>query len=740
MHPLTISLAALCASTASAALAQDQASPPPSAAITPTAEASQQPATTAAAPAGAQETGIEDIVVTATRREERLQQVPVTVTAITAATTRGAGIIDLRNLTQVVPGFFGGRSAGVFQPNIRGVGSTGTSVGDESNIATYIDGVYQGDGFATLADIVQVDRVEVLRGPQGTVFGRNATGGLINIITPDPSFDFKGNAAVRVGRMRQKAGDYDFRGYLTGGLSDKLAMDVSGLYRQTDDYVKDLARGGHIGGIHVADIRSKLLFKPSETARIILTGEYNRLVSSTNAVQPLDGNTAGKRFGAIVPTEAWAASLDVLPRINTRRFSGSVRTQFELGDVNLETTTGYSHNKTVQDGDSDASNILLSSFLASTPGLTSEIFSQEIRLISTGTGRFKWIVGAYGYDLNGKAGFTLVTRASPTAAIVNNVYHPDLHTRSYAGFAEGTYELVDTFFFTLGGRYTSEKRDFDQNLNGRVLFAAPSKTDFQKFTYRGALRWQFSPSANIYASYGTGFKSGVFNMTGNSPAATRPEKIKAYEAGIKADPVRWLRTNLSVYYYDYTDLQVTARDAASPAYVLQNAATAKLYGSEFEATIAPTRDLSLRGSVAYSHARYKSFPLAQVFFPLATGGNTVTTGDVSGNNLVRSPEWSFNLGGDWGHDLGAGRINLNGNLFHSSRVYFDFRNSLSQKPYTLISGELSYTDPSEQWRFSLWTQNLTNAKVFREIRAGALDTDVTYEMPRRIGLGVAYKF
>jgi iron complex outermembrane receptor protein len=185
-----------------------------------------------------------DIVVTATRREARLQDVPVAVTAITGDGLAAADVSTVRTLTQVVPGFIGSRNMGVFQPVIRGVGSTGISIGDEPNIAIYVDGVYQPESAANWIDLVEVERVEVLRGPQGTTFGRNATGGLINVITPDPSFDFRGKASLRAGRMRNDAGDYDARLYVTGPISESAAFDIAGLFRRNDGYIKDLVRGG----------------------------------------------------------------------------------------------------------------------------------------------------------------------------------------------------------------------------------------------------------------------------------------------------------------------------------------------------------------------------------------------------------------------------------------------------------------------------------------------------------------
>lgn len=686
--------------------------------------------------------GLEDIVVTATRREERLQDVPVAVTALTAASLESSGVSDVRSLTQLVPGFFGGKNIGLFLPTIRAVGTTTVSAADEANVATYIDGIYQPDPYSTFIDLGEVERVEVLRGPQGTIFGRNATGGLINVITPDPEFSSRGRIAARVGRLRNNANDVDLRGYLTGGLSDTVAANLSTVYRNTDDYMDDLARGGEIGGNRILNLRGKLLVQPSDTSQIILTGEYTDQNGTTNALQPFNNNnTAGRQFaGVVLPTGPWQSSTDFQPRLDFSRYNLALRTRFELGAANLETSTGYMHNKTVQVTDSDSSNIRLGAISADAPNVTSESISQEIRLLSANPGRLQWILGAYAFRLDADAGVVIVSRpAGPTGAETVTRFQPDLATTSYAGFGEATYEVVDSLFFTVGLRYTWEKRELTQYLNGNDLFGRSSKS-FDKFTYRTALRYNFTDRANIYASYGTGYKSGVFNFVGTTPDPVDPESITAYEVGLKVDPLPWLRTNLSVYYYDYDDLQVVARAPVGNSFILQNAATAEIYGGELEITAAATDDLNLRGSLAYTHGNYKDFPLAQTFVPGPTGGNSPVTADVSGNNMIRAPRLSFNIGFDWGADLAGGRLGINANLYHSSRVYFDFANRFSQKPYELVSSEISWTTADEAWRFSLWTNNLTNAKVYREIRAGALGTDVSYEQPRRVGIGASYKF
>lgn len=691
--------------------------------------------------AGGETGGLEDIVVTATRREERLQNVPVTVTAVTSSSLRAAGITDVRGLTQVVPGFFGGRNFGLFLPVIRGVGSNSVSAADEANVATYIDGVYQPDPFSTFVELAEVERVEVLRGPQGTVFGRNATGGLINVITPEPQFAPRGRVSARVGRLRNNAGDYDLRAYATGGLSEKFAADVSGVYRKTEDYVTDLVRGGEIGGSRVVNLRSKLLFKPSDESSVILTAEYTDQDSSLVTLQPVGNNTAGRRFpGVIIPGRAWQASSDIIPTLDFTRYNLALRTKFDLGSVSLETATGYMNNKTIQISDSDSSNIFLGVVAAASPHIRSVSYSQEIKLLSANDGPLKWILGAYGFRLDAAAGVVARTRAGgPGTARVDTLFKPELQTTSFAGFGEGTYRIGDSLFLTAGLRYTTEKREFSQTINGVNLFTGASKS-FEKLTYRAAFRYEFSPAANLYGSYGTGFKSGVYNFIGTSRNPVKPENIKAYELGIKADPLPWLRTNLSTYYYDYSELQLQARDTIGTGYILQNAGSAEIYGGELEITAVATRNLSIRASAAYTHAQYKEFPLAQTFVPLPVGGNMAVTADVSGNEMTRAPRTTFNIGFNWGHDVAGGRLNVAGNVFHSARVYFDFANLASQKPYTLSNGEIAWTDASERWTLSLWATNLTDERVYRELRTGAFGNDGAFEMPRRVGVGAALKF
>jgi iron complex outermembrane receptor protein len=693
--------------------------------------------TAPAAATPAKQDGLAEIVVTATRREANLQNVPVAVTALTGGTLDSAGVGQLRDLTVTVPGFTGGRNITVSQPVIRGVGSSGVSAGDESNVATYIDGVYQPDPYSTFIDLVQIDRVEVLRGPQGTVFGRNATGGLINIITPDPTFDFHGNVAGTWGRTRNKADNYDIRGYVTGGITDTLAIDFAALHRNEDGYIKDLVRGGTLGDTSVTDLRSKLLFQPTNRVRFVLTNEYARQISSMNSLQPFKGDTsAAQSPGVILPTGPWEASTTIIPENNFKRYNVALKGQVEFDGFNVETTSAYLHSIVHQATDGDSTNILINQNTADTK---TDSYSQELRLVSANQSKLQWTAGVYAFRLTADQG-VYVENGAAGGGTTQVSFNARVGTTSYAGFAEGTYEVAPSLFLTAGGRYTTEKRTFRTAVNG-TPFPATGHVEktFDKWTYRMALRYEFSHNSNVYVSYGTGFKSGVYNTLGASLIPVDPETIKALEGGLKVEPTRWLRTNLSIYHYDYNGLQVQARNS-SGSYTLQNAAIAKIYGGEFEVTASPLEGLEINGSVAYNHGKYSSFPAAQTFTPLPQGGNVISSSSASGNDMIRAPRTTFNLGFNWEGALAGGQVAVSGNLFHSARVYYDFGNNFSQNPYTRANGRISWTPADTAWTFSVWGTNLTNSAVAQQIRPGAAGTDLVYEPPRRIGLGVQAKF
>lgn len=686
-------------------------------------------------PGAARNNQVRPIIVTATRREESLQAVPLSVTALDSSALETAGIDDVRSLTLAVPGFTGGRAAMVMQPNIRGVGSIGVTIGDEGSVATYVDGIYIAGPYSSQVEMVEVERVEVLRGPQGTVFGRNATGGLVNVITPDPSFTLQGNVSAGVGFMREGAVSYDYRGYLTGPISDNIAADFAVLYRDDGDYVTDLVNGGTFDGQRTISARSKVLINPSSSVRLIFTAGYMDIEGEIPN-QPFKMQAISRDApGVIIADAPWTGALDVVPTADMDRLDLSLRAEIDLGGVTLESTTSYRNSHVTQIADSDATNIFVA--LSELRNANQKEYGQEVRLLSNSSSPLEWTAGLSFFGLDGTMPFFVARNAGGTTAAF--LLEPDIGTRAYSAFAQGTYEMTDLLFLTLGGRFTHESRSFSQSVDGTDLFGE-SEVDFDKFTYNAALRYNFVGDSNIYISFGTGFKSGVFNAVGRSPDPVEPEAISALEGGIKVDLTPWLRTNVSVFNYWYDNLQVQAR-AADNTFVLQNAAKARIYGGEFELLMEPTDGLSLRGAFAYTHGEYRDFPGAQSFSPLPSGGNLVLSEDASGFRLVKTPRYTISLGANYNVEVGdGGDLTFGAHLFHSDRVFYDFVNLFSQDPYTLISGDVTWTPGVNGFSLSAFVKNLTNEAVTQQIRVGSTGNYTFYERPREIGVRARFEF
>ncbi|MDK2766084.1 MAG: TonB-dependent receptor [Sphingomonas sp.] len=679
-------------------------------------------------------TGVEDIVVTATRRAERLQDVPLSVTAVDSSALDRSGVADIRSLTQLVPGYNGGRAVSVMQPTIRGVGSLGNSVGDESNITTYIDGIYLADAYSTQVDLVEIERVEVLKGPQGTVFGRNATGGLINVLTADPSFTPRGNISLSGSRMKNDATGFDVRGYVTGPLSSRVAANLSLLVRGDTGYVRDLVKGGSFDGVRVASARSKFLFEVGEGTEIKLILAYTDLNAAIPS-QPYMGRALARNTpGVILATKPNTGALDYQPVSNMDRFEAAVQAKFDLGGVTLESNSAYVRSHVTQRVDTDATNISLS--FSEIGNARTTVYNQEFRLVSNNAEPFNWTAGIYAFHLDGTMPFTTGSVTGGTTRLTS--YAPRLSTDSYAAFGQGTYQFGKDVHLTLGARYTTETRRFQQILNGVDVFGRVQKK-FNNLSYNASLRYEVSDRANIYATYSTGFKSGVYNAVAALSAPVNPEKIKALEVGVKSDPFSWLRLNLAGYNYWYDDLQVIAR-AANGSYVLQNAAKAKIRGVELQAIIKPTSELTLTIGASYNDAKYAEFFGAQAATPLPSGGNAIIAADASGKDMVKAPRYTVTAAFDYRTPIGNGSIFFGGNVQQSARVYYDFLNTEYQPAYMLASAQAGWASAGDRVTVTLFARNITDAEIYSAIRDNTAGSYTYYERPREIGLGLKYAF
>ncbi|WP_419825599.1 TonB-dependent receptor [Sphingomonas sp.] len=691
--------------------------------------------------------GVQDIIVTAERRSARLQSVPISITAVTGPALVAAGVRSTADLAQVTPGLVlpTGISGGpVLQPFIRGIGSTSTLPGIEASVATYVDGVYSSDKFLNVIDLANIERVEVLKGPQGTLYGRNATGGAINIITQKPSEILGGTASLSYGRF----GEVVEKGYLTGPVTSTLAASVSVVARQGGDFSRNLFSGREFGGVHSWTVNGQVAWTPIERLHVDLSGTFARRRDSFSAntgAQIPGAPPVGAAFGGQYSTDPRHPYVDVETRLNGRGYLGSGRVRYSLDNIDLLSVTAYKRGTFKSTLDADNTSFPLESIAYK---VKSHSFSQEIQALSTSDSRFQWIVGGYyfrareGYDP-----FTVVlSRAlSPT----DLSYFSFVRTEAESVFGQGTYELFPGTKLTAGLRYNTEKKSLDASLVsptfGNIVIGGPiSPSDrFRKLTWRFSVDHKLAKDVLVYASYNRGFKSGSFNVLDLTPGVqgVKPEVLDAYEVGVKSQFAdRKIQLNLAGYYYDYKNIQLqrVATGGGTSQAVLENAASATLYGLDGDIVVIPIRGLQLSGGFNLEHSNYDSY----------VGASGVNTGpgtqidvvlDYTGKQLLVAPNLTFNVGGSYKFDIGPGSILLSANYSHSSFYRFSPGNGQFTRAFGLLNGSIGFTDSKERYTVEFWGRNLTNEQKIGEY-ASAVDIGYVQHQPLSYGFTVSTKF
>lgn len=655
-------------------------------------------------PAEAQDGGISDIVVTAQRREERLQEIPAAITALSGEDLIKANVLTTEDLAKVTPGFYFGRSNFVSQPTIRGIGTRGANAGDESVTPIFVDGVYQPFQFASLFTFNNIERIEVLKGPQSILYGRNATGGAINIITATPSVE-------PVLKLRASYGNFntvDLSGYASAG-SGNVAGDVAVNYYDDDGYVRDLVKGGKTADRTSFAIRSKLRAEFGERLTATLALGYLNSSDRTGANQPIGGNTIATQppATAIFGTRHWESAVNIEPRSKVKQYSASLTLRYDLDSVAITSITGYQDNKYGFAVDSDGSTLNAVGFNGV---ITSESLYQELYAQSDNGAGFNWLLG--GVYFKDDAAFRDLQVYS--GGVVAQRSDSFISTNSYAVYGQGSYDFTDQLSLIAGLRYTTEKKAyrFERSLP-TVLTPPVARANFEKLTPSVTLRFQASRDLQLYGRYSQAFKSGLYNTTAapvpaNDPQPVRPETATQYEIGIKSDPAHWLRLNLAGYYTDYKDLQLTARDPVLNTPILTNAAEARILGLEIDAQIRPVSNFGFAIGLSVLDGEYRNFTAAQAFNPRLGGGNVAVITDLSGKSLPKAPSTMLSLSSDYSFPAFGGNIVINGNLSYQSRVYWDTGNRISQAGYTLLGGDIGWRSADEKLSITLYGQNLTN--------------------------------
>jgi iron complex outermembrane recepter protein len=704
---------------------------------------------------------VEEIVVTAQKRAQNLQEVPLAVTAFSEKALESRGLTNITALATVTPSLIlGGGTSGVVTPFLRGVGSSATAVGNESSVAVYMDGVYftrLPTGFFSLNNI---DRVEVLKGPQGTLFGRNSSGGVIQIVTKDPSYTPELKARISYGNYDT----IETSAYVSGGLTDMIAVGLSANYRkQNDGYGENIISGNRTSYLDYATLRGKLLFQPSEKTDITLTGYYGYSKGSTH------GNTyPGTIQGYIsapsvaLPTlpDYYDQRSDVDGYFRTEGWGTSVTVKQDIGFADLTSITAYSKSREKSLVDADSTD--RPDFLVPYSNYSKQI-TQELQLASKGGGSFDWIVGAFYY--NTLAGYDKIMFLSPSNQ-VSLGFGPGLdapsrqRARSLAFYGQVTYSLLPRLNVTGGLRYTKDKTRADGYVelltSPRVIAVDPPAASdvVNKVTFKAAVDYELTNDALLYASFSRGYKSAGFNLFTYNPVPNKPEILDAYEVGFKSDLFdRRVRVNGAVYQYNIKNPQVQLFTAGS--IVLSNAGSARVRGAEIEVQAAVTSGLTARANASYLDSKYK------VYGTLDANGNVINGAPsapqnpnppygaidplisviAGGNRTPQAPKWTLNLGLTYAFDTSAGNFQFNLDYYYNDGFFWEPDNLLSQSSYNLLNGRIRY-QPLENFGVELWGKNLTDAQYARsgQTLAGPGCCAFVAGEPRTYGVSFDYRF
>lgn len=697
--------------------------------------------TTPAEPNG----GLQDIVVTAQKRSESMQRVPIAVTAASGEDLVSRGVINIQQLNTVAAGVNLRSATGSFQPFIRGIGTSSTVT--ENPVALYVDGVYlpsQRDGPRNLAD---VEQIAVLKGPQGTLFGRNATGGVVQITTLAPSQTFRASLGAEVDNY------LTFRGnaYVSGGLADGLAGSVAATYAtQGNGWGSNLTTGRDTFRVdYDFAARAKLLLNVGPDTNFTLIGDYIDRRQFTDGRQPYRGLPL--QFPGTGPLSSPYDTYGGKDSYSAfRGGGGSLTIDHDFGFAKFTSISALRKGEANYLFDNSA--VAAPLFIVRTPKTTNRSYSQELQLVSQRSTGFTWAVGVFYF--NNRTGAEPIIRdfsgfftPAPTSTRMNTTFARE-QTESVAPFAQATLEFLPATKLTGGVRYTHEKRTLtdasSSNLlvNGNIVtsrFAPPSLT-IDEPTYRVALDHQFTPTILGYVSFNTGIKSGGFNVVTPASPAYLPEKLKAWEVGLKTELFdRHLRFNAAAYYYKYTNLQVIQFVGVTQTVV--NGPAARFYGLDLEFEALVSDGLRLSGNVALEKSEFTSYPGAVFSEPRPTGGARIFAGNATGNRPPLAQDISGTLAVDYKHELKRGSLSFNLTANYNGDYYFEADNFLRQNSYVLLNSLVKWNIGDSPVSLTLFGRNLLDKKVIAQAISQSFGYVALYSnAPRTYGVGLNLKF
>jgi iron complex outermembrane receptor protein len=688
---------------------------------------------------------IQEIIVTAERREETLQNVPLTVTAISGGAALAQGITNSDALVLAIPGLNMQQQGNGSTPFLRGVGTVNGQPGVEPGVATYIDGVYISNPAADVFDLNDISRIEVEEGPQGTLFGRNATGGVIQIITRDPSRTPSADLSVGYGNF----GTYSESVYATTPISDTTAIDIAGVgSHQLDGWGRNFTTGNPIYLGYNYNFRSKLLWTPADGTEVRIAADYSKdrydqgeAISLVPGAFTSNGTTSAGFFNSVANAPAYAI---------TEQYGTSINITQDFEWARLVNITAYRGVQSPYFFDQDASP---ASIVGADAHEKSNTVTEELQIQSRPTSHIQWIGGAFYY--NDEVDETVGISGAYAAPF--SVFHINgsQRTKSYSAYGQGTVPLFDGNTHVTGGlRYTSDTRHaLGQYLGDSTPISplANQNATFDKTTWRFSLDRQFTPDLLGYVSYNRGFKSGVYNLLSPGSAAVQPEVLDAYELGVKSEWLNHrLRANVSAFYYNYNNIQVTVNIPGGQE--LLNAAQAHIDGFEYGIVALPLPRLTVTSGFSYIHGFYSSFPKAPFDNPNPVppacvfgvtpvcGGNTTVTADATGHETVRTPKITVDVGLSYKVPTATGDWDANLLYYFNDGFAEEPDNRLRQPSYNIVNASLGYALAGGKWDVHLWTKNLFDAHYYTSLFSNTFGDMESPAPPRTYGITLGAHF
>jgi iron complex outermembrane receptor protein len=702
--------------------------------------------------------GVAEIVVTAQKQAQNIQDVPIAITAVTGQALEDTQVRNVLDLTNTLPNvqinsFSNSPDSAVF--TIRGIGVNDADPYVGTTVSVVVDGVVVGVNTAALLTLFDVERVEVLRGPQGTLFGANTTGGVINVVTKQPTGEFGGEAQMVVGNF----GQIEANATLNFPLGENLAGKVSVLHNSNNGYFRNYLDNERLGAQNITSVRGYLKYDGGDYDATLI-GEYTASRNDSQTGILIAG--PGDLFFVPGQTDDPFAfrrgqSADQRNSNDRDTYSLTLTQNLDTSVGTLTSITNYRTFDTLLFSDDDAVTPVL---LQTRRALEHSQFSQELRNLVDVTDTTRLIVGAFYFQQE-----YFLDQGTKLDGFLPGLGQPqtqDQENWSASVFAQAYQELTPELTLQAGIRYSHEKTEaisttansinlaggpaqFDDPIIPGSLTVASGKESWDNVGWKVGLDYKASDDLLLYGYYARGFKSGGFTgriVVAEDIGPFDPEEVDTFEIGFKSDLLdRRLRINAAAFLNEYKNQQVvenlTFPSGANSA-TITNAGRSQTKGFEIEATAVPVDGLTLTGSVAYLDAKFKEYNTR-----VLDGSGSLVPVSFAGNRLTNSPKWNAAFGFNWKGEVGPGELQLGGQYSYTSSKFTSFTNLPVElvPSVELVNAFASYTPDGTELTVGLWARNLFDERFFNQkLNLTGIGTLASLGAPRTFGVDLRYRF